>query len=196
MQTDTNLIFVGSNVSSTSVTIGSASVTSNILDLATGLITTSSTYGQSPLTGGNFYLTSNLNFGEDLGPGALRLRGSAWLSSTFAPNSTSGTTFAIAWQGAPDIFAGSTTVGTFASLTFSTYAQTGGIPIADLSTGSAISLPDWPDRMVKTNLPRFMRLAFIPSGTFSSLTIVFAGISTSRPDLYIGQYVGGFQVAS
>ena len=171
-------------------------MTSNILDLASGLITTSSTYGQSPLTGGNFYLTSSLNFGEDLGPGGLRLRGVSWLSSAFAPNSTSGTTFAIAWQGAPDIFAGSSTIGTFASLTFSTYAQTGGIPPASMATGSEITLPDWPDRLIKTNLPRFMRLAFIPTGTFSSLTIVFAGVAlASKPDFYIGQYPGGFQVA-
>ena len=196
MQTDTNLIFIGSNVASTSVTIGSASITSNILDLATGLITTSSTYGQSPLSGGEFLLTNSINFGEDLGPGAIRLRGQAWLTSAFAPNSTSGTNLTIAWQGAPDIFAGSTTVGTFASLTFSTYAATGGIPLANLSTGSSLALPDWPDRMVKTNLPRFMRLAFIPSGTFSSLTIVFAGFALGRPDFYIGQYPGGFQVAS
>jgi hypothetical protein len=81
-------------------------------------------------------------------------------------------------------------------LSWQTIAEGGVIPLASLSTGTAIPLPDLPDRDPKQGLPRFLRLAFNPSGTFSSLTIVFAGLEIGgRPDFYIGQYPGGFQVA-
>jgi hypothetical protein len=194
MQCDNNLLFIGSVLAS--VTIGSASVTSAVFDLSTGLMTNSSTYGPDPVGGGLFLLASTLSYGEDLGPGGFRLRGTALLSSAFAPNSTSGTNVVVAWQGASDPYAGgSISTPAFASLTWNTYAQTGPIPLADLKTNTAIVLPDFADRMVDTNLPRFLRLAFIPSGTFSSLTIVNANVNVQRPDGYCGDYPGGFVVA-
>lgn len=198
MQTDSNLIFVG-NTNLSSITIGSASVTSCILDLASGLLTSTSsptTYIAPVVSGGQFLLNSSLLFGEDLGPGAIRLRGAAWLTSAFAPNSTSGTNLQVLWQGAVDASSG-TYPANFSGLTWNTFAAGGVIPLADLSTSTAIALPDFPDRIPKTGLPRFIRLAFQPSGTFSSLTIVFAGLEIGgRPDFNIGQYPGGFQVAS
>lgn len=195
MQTDTNLIFVSAT---SSITVGSASVTSNILDLASGLMTSTSspsTYAAPVVSGGNFLLTTSVLFGEDLGPGPIRLRATAWLTSAFAPNSTSGTNLQVFWQGAVDASAG-TYPASFTSLSWQTIAEGGVIPLASLSTGTAIPLPDLPDRDPKQGLPRFLRLAFNPSGTFSSLTIVFAGLEIGgRPDFYIGQYPGGFQVA-
>lgn len=198
MMTDTNLIFVAS---ASSLTIGSASVTTNILDLASGLMTSTSsptTYSAPVVSGGEFLLTSSVLFGEDLGPGAIRLRAVAWLAASATP--TSGTNLQIAWQGAVDASSG-TYPASFSSLTWNTFAETGNIPTANLApqfgtnAGAELTLPDWPDRWPRLGLPRFIRLAFIPSGTFSSLSVVFAGVAIQKPDFYVGNYPGGFQVA-
>lgn len=197
MQTDTNLIFVSANTSITWSATNSV-LTSYVLDLGTGLMTNTTapvTYSAPAVSGGLFLLTTSYQFGEDLGPGALRLRGQAWLSSA---TPTTGTMLTIAWQGAVDASSG-TYPANYSGLTWSTYALTE-IPVADMAplvSGNvpSIPLPDFPDRLPETGLPRFIRLQFSPSGSFTSLTVNFAGIAIQRPDVYVGKYPGGFQVA-
>src|SRR5215475_6800826 len=99
MQTDINLLFINASTAITSV-----SVTSNILDLSSGLMSSTSspvTYNTASVSGGQFLITPTLDFGEDLGPGALRLRGFANIGAT-TPSGSSATNVTFAWQGAAD----------------------------------------------------------------------------------------------
>lgn len=201
MQTDVNLVFTGSNTSG-SQTITSAAVRSaGILDLATGLMNTGSTYVAPPLSGGNYLINSALlPISEDLGPGALRLRFAAIIGAAF----TGGTSLNIQIQGAVDA-SGGTYPANLSGLTWTTYAETGAIPTADLGNVAAagtrpdlsiITLPDWPDVLITTAMPRFISLNYVPVGTFVTGAISFAGVMTSKPDFRIGRYVGGFTVAA
>jgi hypothetical protein len=203
MQTDTNLIFVGGNTSG-SIVFGGAGANftarSAVLDLATGLMLTGTTYAASPLSGGQFLINPNLlPIFEDLGPGAMRLRLAAIIGAAFA----GGTSLNIQIQGAADA-SGGVYPANLSGLTWTTYAETGAIPTADLGNAAAagvnprnsvITLPDWPDVLITTALPRFISLNFVGAGTFTTGAISFAGVFTYKPDFTIGKYAGGFQVA-
>lgn len=200
MQTDTNLIFTGGNTGSAQAITSSNVRSTGILDLATGLMNTGTTYSASPLSGGLFLLSPSQVFGEDLGPGALRMRMAAVIGAAF----TGGTSLNIQIQGAVDAAAGSYPAN-LSGLTWVTYAETGAIPLADLGNAptstsdpskSIITLPDWPDRLLTTALPRFISLLYVPVGTFTGGTIAFAGMLTQKPDFNIPRYPGGFNVAA
>lgn len=194
MQTDNNLIFVGGTNGNAPLAITTAGTNpSFMLDLSSGLMqnSTTGTYSASTVSGGEFLLSSTLLFGEDLGPGAERLRLASWLS----PGTVAGgTNINVQWQGAVDA-SGGTYPANVSSLTWTVFDETGLIALASLTGGALLPLPDWPDRAIKTAMPRFMRLAFVSTGTFTGLSIAFAGVGLQRPDFNVGQYPGGFQVA-
>jgi hypothetical protein len=200
MQTDINLVFTGGITGSAQAITSAAVRSTGILDLATGLMNTGTTYAASPLSGGAYYTNTSLLFSEDLGPGALRMRLAAIIGAAFV----GGTSLNLAIQGAVDA-SGGTYPANLSGLTWATYAETGAIPLADLgiapSAGgdpsqSIITLPDWPDRLIKTAMPRFISLLYTPAGTFSGGTIGFAGMLVGKPDFNVGKYPGGFSVAS
>lgn len=194
MQTDYNLIFTGGNTGSAQDITSAAVRSTGILDLATGLMNTGSTYSASPMTSGNATV-----FAEELGNGRLRARLAAMIGATF----TGGTSLNIAIQGAVDAASGSYPAN-LSGLTWTTYAETGAIPVAELtapSSGNAsntglIILPDWPHRMVKTAMPRFISLLYTPVGSFSGGTISTAGFFLQLPDFDLQQYPSGFQVGA
>jgi hypothetical protein len=199
MQTDINLVFTGGNTGSAQAITNAAVRSTGILDLATGLMNTGTTYAASPLSGGAYLSNTSLLFSEDLGPGAMRLRFLAILSAAFV----GGTSLNLAIQGAPDASAGAYPAN-LSGLTWQTYGETGAIPIADLGNAPAasgdpsksiISLPDWPDRTIATAMPRFISLLYTPVGTFSAGGIGFAGVFVGKPDFNNGKYAGGFSVA-
>jgi hypothetical protein len=199
-QSDVNNIWTGGNTGSAQAITSSAVRSTGILDLAFGaMLTSASTYVQ--FTGGGGYLItpSSYVFAEDLGPGAIRLRLMGIIGTAF----TGGTSLNVAWQGAVDNSGGAYPANV-SSLTWTTYGETGAIPVAQLGTTPStakipnqvfFNLPDWPDRMIATAMPRFISLLYTPVGTFSTGTIAFAGLMTQKPDFNIGSYVGGFQVA-
>lgn len=199
MQTDTNLLFTGGNTGAAQA-ITSANVRSTgIFDLGTGLMNTGTTYGAPVVSGGNFLINAALLFGEDLGPGAQRLRLLAVIGTAFS----GGTSLNIQIQGAADASAG-TYPANLSGLTWTTYAETGAIPLADLGNAAAaavdpsksiITLPDFPDRLLTTAMPRFISLLYVPVGTFGAGAISAAGVFLQKPDFNIGKYVGGFTVA-
>jgi hypothetical protein len=200
MQTDSNLLWTGGNTGGAQAITNAAVRSTGILDLSSGLMNTGTTYLASAQSGGNFNINSALVFGEDLGPGALRLRLAAIIGAAFV----GGTSLNIAFQGAVDAAAG-TYPANLSGLTWTTYAETGAIPVADLGVAptqftdpsqSIISLPDWPDRLIKTAMPRFISLLYTPVGTFSAGTIATAGLLLGKPDFNIGKYAGGFTVGA
>lgn len=193
MQGDTNLFFTGPT-SGQAITTGSVRST-GILDLAQGLMLVGSTYPVSNLTGGNFYQNTSLVFGEDLGPGALRLRFGFLLGAAFV----GGTSLNVQIQGAVDN-SGGVYPASIGSLVWNTFSETGPIPVANLAASAvnpnrSFFKLEWPDRMIATNMPRFISINYVPVGTFSQGSILAAGVFTSIPDFNIGQYVGGFTVA-
>ena len=199
MQTDVNLLFTGGNTGSAQA-ITSANVRSTgIFDLSSGLMNTGTTYVAPVVSGGNFLINSALLFGEDLGPGIERLRLLAIIGTAFV----GGTSLNIQIQGAPDAAAG-TYPANLSGLTWTTYAETGAIAVADLGNAAAagtdpsksiITLPDFPDRLLTLAMPRFISLNYVPVGTFSGGAISAAGVFLGKPDFNVGKYVGGFTVA-
>jgi len=184
-QTDINLIFTGGNTGSAQAITSSTVISTGIYDLATGLMNTGSTYATSPINDGNATY-----YGEDLGIGPKRLMMYAAIGTAFA----GGTSLNIAIQAAVDT-QGS---GNFSGLTFQTIAETGAIPLANLTaSNSYIPLPDIPRRAAGQKLYRFLQLAYIPVGTFTAGTISFAGMVSERPDFQTGPaYAGNFTVGA
>jgi hypothetical protein len=194
-QTDTNCIFTGGNTGSAQAITSAAVRSTGILDLATGLMNIGTTYSAAPLTIGNASV-----FAEDLSSGFWRMRFAAMIGATF----TGGTSLNVAIQGAVDASAG-TYPANLSGLTWVTYAETGAIPVANLvaptaqgtiSDAGVIMLPDWPHRMIKTNMPRFISLLYTPVGTFGAGTISTAGMFQQFPDFDIAQYPSGFTVGA
>ena len=180
MQTDSNLVFVASG--SPQAILG-VTVNTNPLDLAQGTIVTGANYPTSlSLTFGNATY-----FGEDLGIGYGRLPLAVWTGAAFA----GGTSLNIQIQGAVDNGG-----GTVAGLTFNTYAESGAQPLANLGANLEFPMPDWPQAAIKLANPRFIRLAFVPVGTFTAGTIAFAGFALQRPSLNIGSYPSAFSVGA
>ena len=196
-QSDANLIFTGGSTGSAQAITSSAVGSTGILDLATGSVSTGSTYSASPVYTGQHGLigsTGNSLFGEDLGIGAMRLMLLCTIGTAFT---TGGTSLNIALQGAVDASSGSYPAN-FSSLTWSTYAETGAIAAATLIAAGAnaqIPLFDWPHRLLAASMPRFIRMLYTPVGTLASGTISFCGIVLQRQDNPVGLYPSGFSVA-
>lgn len=184
-QTDSNLLFVGGNGTAGPLTITSSAVGTDPLDLSTGLFNTGSTYVAAPLTIGNATV-----FAENLGVGNRRMEFQTIVGAAFV----GGTSLTIAIQGAVDAASGSYPAN-LSGLTWTTYAQTGAVPVANLTAGIGIPMPDWPSS-APYPMPRFIRLLFTPAGTFSAGTIAFAGMWDQFYRNPVGLYPSGFSVGA
>lgn len=190
MQTDANLLFTGGSTGAAQAITSSAVGSTGILDLATGLMNTGSTYAAAGLNIGNASI-----FAEDLGVGPRRLQFAAAIGTAFT---TGGTSLTIAIQGAVDAASGSYPAN-LSGLTWTTYAETNAIPAATLVTagpGAIIPLPDWPVHALGLAMPRFIRLLYTPVGTLVAGTIAYAGLFMPRSDNKVGLYPGGFSVGA
>lgn len=195
MQTDINLLFSGALGVAQNIA-GSANVASTgTLDLSEGLMLTGTVY-DNPTP--NFKIPPNQTiWGEDLGVGWKRLQMTAFVSNTL-PFVGAGATLNIAYQGAVDNLG-----GTIAGLNFVTFGETGPTLTAALMTASAmIPLPDFSRRALSAlgtggGMPRFIRLLYQVTGTFTQGSIAWAGMSLIRGDgpTTLPYYGGGFVVA-
>lgn len=194
MQTDVNLLFSGASGVGQNIA-GSASVASTgVLDLQEGLMITTGVY-DNPFTLGKFSPQSNA-FGEDLGVGPWRLMMRMGVSAAL-PFVGAGATLNVAYQGAVDNLG-----GTIAGLNFVTFAETGPTLTAALLTASArVPLPDISHRALAAagtqgSMPRFLRLLYQITGTFTQGTVQYAGMFMPASDIDMPYYGGGFVVGA
>lgn len=189
MKSDLNLIFTGGNLAA-QVPLGVDMPSTGVLDLAAGAMldtSTVTTYAACPMIIGNATV-----FGEDLGIGDEKLPLAVFLGGT---NWAGGTSLNIAIQGAVDA-SGGTYPANLSGLTWTTYAESGPQLTAQLLANRKFPMPDWPHRAIGAALPRFIRLLYDVTGTFSGGgSIAFAGFVLQRPDNPVGQYPSGFTVA-
>ena len=193
MQTDVNLLFTGAAGVGQSLA-GSANVASTgVLDLQEGLMITTANY-DNPFLYGKFSPQST-DFGADLGVGPWRLMMRMGVSSTL-PFVGVGATLNVAIQAASDNLG-----GTIAGLTWQTISETGPTLTAALLTANArVPLPDFTHRQLAAlgtqgNMPRFIRLLYQITGTFTQGTVTYAGMFMPASDIDIPYYGGGFVVA-
>lgn len=182
---DNNLVFSSGQSLITNTSTGSA----GILDLATGIVNTGSTYVAPNLSFGNA-----ADFGEDLGVGSgmNNLHIGIYLNS--ALTSTNSATLNVAFQGAVDPTTNSS--GSFSSLTWTTYSETGAITASNLTLNGVIRMA-WPHRQIAAGLPRFVRLFYqLPGSTAFSAGSVSSYVMLSRDDWAAGLYPSNFIVAA
>lgn len=179
---DSNLAFS----SAQSLITNASTASTAVLDLATGVCTTSSTYGPPNLTFGTATV-----FGEDLGIGSgIVPKFSISLLTSFVTANSA--TLNVAIQGAIDN--GGTTI---AGLTWTTYDETGPIAAAQLLLNTSIRMW-WPHRQVGAALPRFIRLLYqLPAATsFTAGSINQAILTLTRDDWSAGAYPSNFTVGA
>jgi len=107
---------------------------------------------------------------------------------------TSGTSMNVQFQGAPDNGSGSPG-------SYSTFAETGVIPVANLFAGARIAEWDLPGAPTNYPIARFIQLNYVIVGTMATANI-YAAIVLSRDEapqgagLYFSGYKPGFVVAN
>ena len=185
-QSDINLIFSSAQV------ITASAASTNTYDMAQGIVATSGgTYLTNAAAGLLMTFGNATYYGNDFGIGEAiaRLKLAAWVGTTFA----TGTSLQISWRGAPDNGG-----GTIAGLTFTTYASGPVVPVANLTAGQILPLPDWPfDLPGNANNnppPRFMQLFYTVSGSNFTTGTITAGVVTGMSYNRLGSYPSGFSV--
>lgn len=180
---DANLAFS----SAQSLITNASTASTNVLDLATGVCTSSASY---PITPNLTFGTATV-FGEDLGIGSgIVPKFSISLLTTFL--TASAATLNVAIQGAVDNGG-----GTIAGLTWTTYDETGPIAAAQLLLNTSIRMW-WPHRIVGAALPRFIRLLYqLPAATsFTAGSINLAILTLTRDDWSAGAYPANYTVGA
>lgn len=169
MLLDVNLQF--SNAQAITITAPS----SGVYDEALGTMSTGLTYTNpvGVIFGNGSAFDNDLGIGA--GPGTPRVVVSS------GPNAfLSGVSMRIQFQGAPDNLG-----GTFAGLTWTTYIQTDDILLAALIANTRLASFDWPIRKVGVPAPRFIRLNYVTSGTFTA-GVVNADLTLGGDDAQAG----------
>jgi len=173
MLNDQNLVF------SSAQAITATADSTNTYDILNGaLITTSGgTYTVPP----NSIIGNATYFGEDLG-GGRGLGTPSVVGFTGSGTPAVATSLTVALQGAPDNGG-----GTLAGLTFTTYIQTGAIPLASILASIRLFEFDLPKRQVGLGLPRFIKLNYAVGGSnFTGLTLtsyINLGDNSAQPAL-------------
>lgn len=144
--------------------ITASAASTNTIDLLQGLAldSGSGTYTVPPaqIIGNPTY------FGEDLGIGK-HMGTPRFVFTSGAGTPAAATSLTIGIRGAPD--AGG---GAISGLTFTTYIQTGAIPLASILASTRLASIDFPKREVGKGLPRFIQAYYTVAGSnFTGLTM-------------------------
>ena len=154
---------------------------------------TSSTATRLPLTAGATYTTNATignaaTFGEDLGLGrGVGTPAIEVFSGAGTP--AAATSLQIAAQGAPDAGTGNTT-----GLTFTTYIETGAIPLASILSSVRLAAFDFPRKQVGAANPRFIAIDYIVVGSaFTGLTVTaYINLGGTSAQAQLGQYASNY----
>lgn len=174
---DASLTFTGGNTGSAQAITSATVYSTGVLDLATGAITTASTFAAAPNILGNATV-----FGETLGEGRIPLELIATVGTAF----TSGGSYTLQMiiQAAPDNAAGSYPAN-ISGLSWTTLESGPAINQTYLTANAIIPGPTLgPTLAALLSGYRFMRLGYVPSNTFTGGTVAFAAI---------GAYPSGFK---
>lgn len=148
----------------------------NTLAVASGAYTTNSIIGNAT------------EFGEDLGLG--RGVGTPAIE-VFSGSGTPAvaTSLQIAAQGAPDAGTGNTS-----GVTYTTYIETGAIPLASILASVRLAAFDFPRRQVGATMPRFIALDYIVAGSnFTGLTVTaYINLGGTSAQSTLGQYPSNY----
>lgn len=173
-----------------SLVTNAATRSTNILDLMTGttFASTASTYTLAANVNLNFGQTATV-FGEDLGVGDSKTLPWFYITSKTGFTTTNSATLQIAIQGAID-----PGDGNVASISWTTYEQTGVLAASLLTANTALWKVRWPIRAAGAAFPRFISLLYtVATGTMSAGT-VFAAITLNVDAQQF--YPAGFVVAA
>jgi hypothetical protein len=144
------------------------------------------------VTGGayttNAIIGNASTFGEDLGLGRGVGTPSVEVFSG-AGTPAAATSLQIALQGGPDGGTGNTS-----GVTYTTYIETGAIPLASILSSSRLAAFDLPRRQERSALPRFYALDYIVVGTaFTGLTVnAYINLGGTSAQNTLGQYPSNY----
>jgi hypothetical protein len=127
-------------------------------------------------------------FGEDLGLGrGVGTPAIEVFSGAGTP--AAATSLQIAAQGAPDAGTGNTS-----GVTYTTYIETGAIPLASILSSIRLAAFDFPRRQVGQPLPRFIALDYIVVGSnFTGLTVnAYINLGGNSAQTTMGQYASNY----
>jgi len=163
---------------SSNLAVTNATVYSNVIDLlGVGV-------GVTPSTGNVIIGRASL-FGQD--PGGAGIVVPELICAVGTAFSGSGT-LTMQFQGAIDD-------GTGNPSTYQVFNQTAAMTIAQLTAGAFFGRTKWPFEFPDGFNPRFLRLAFVPSSTFTGGTVAYA-LVTMGPSVQFNKYAASnFTVA-
>jgi hypothetical protein len=162
------------------LTITSAALASNVIDLlGVGA-------GVNPANSSIFGNVTLFGAPDAMGVGGARPELNVTVGTVFA----SGTNLNVALQGAADLG-----TPTFQPDTWNTFAETGTILTAKLLANTVIARFPWLPPFPANLRPRFLRLLFTPSGTFTTGTIASALVTTVRDDQFNKYAANNYKVA-
>ena len=178
MLADQNLVL------SSAQAITATAQSTNAYDILNGgtLAVASGAYTSTAIIGNASTFAEDLGLGRGKGTPAIEV-----FSGTGTP--ITATSLQIAAQGAPDAGTGNTS-----GVTYTTYIETGAIPIASILASTRLAAFDFPRRQVGAALPRFIALDYIVGGSnFAGLTVTsYINLGGSSAQTALGQYASNY----
>jgi hypothetical protein len=139
-------------------------------------------------TSGNSIIGNASVFGEDLGLG--RGVGTPQVEVfSGAGTPAAATSLNIAFEGAIDAGTGNTS-----GVTYTTYIQTGTIPLASILASNRLARFDWPQKQVRAANPRFISLNYTVAGAnFTGLTVTaYINLGGTSAQDQLGQFAANY----
>lgn len=185
---DSNLTFTSASLNGAQAVTSTTVQSTGILDMASGLIintSTATTYPAAGLTLGNATY-----FAQSLGDGTNPIDVIASVGTAFA----GGTSLQVIVQGAVDASSG-TYPANISGLTWVTLEAGPVIPLANLTASAMIPGPTIGASPPNLLNYRFVRLAYVPVGTFSGGTVGFSAMGRFPSNIkQMASSAGGFYV--
>lgn len=156
----------------------------NAYDLLTGnaLAVTGAAYTTNAIIGNASVFGEDLGLGRGVGTPSVEV-----FSGAGTPGAA--TSLNISFDGAVDAGTGNTS-----GLTWTTYIQTGAVPLASILASSRLAAFDWPRRQVASALPRFISLNYTVVGAnFTGLTVnSYVNLGGTSAQATLGQYASNY----
>lgn len=171
-------------VLSSAQAITATAQSTNAYDLLTGnlIAVTGAAYTTNAIIGNATTFAEDLGLGRGVGTPTIEV-----FSGSGTP--AAATSLQIAAQGGPDGGTGNTS-----GVTYTTYAETGAIPLASILALNRLAAFDLPRRQVGVAMPRFLALDYIVVGAnFTGLTVTaYINLGGTSAQNTLGQYPSNY----